>query len=117
MVPWETTIQSKQTQSLGKSLVAIAKSCANIATDVEKAHEEFKLNECGAGGPFQGRYFRFNVDRGLQDIKLHEWKQMEAAESHTDSYLEVNEEELARCIECLVQCDQVTKKKLSTKKK
>ena len=57
-----------RTESLGKSLVAIAKSCANIATNVEDTHQEFKANECGVGGPFRGKYFRFNVDQGLQDI-------------------------------------------------
>ena len=40
-----------RTQSMGKSLIAIAKSCATIATNVEAAHQEFKANECGAQGP------------------------------------------------------------------
>ena len=99
-----------RTQSLGKTLVAIAKSCATIATNVETAHIEFKANDCGSGGPFRDKYFRFNVEQGLQDIKLPEWKQMEAVESHTQHYLEVNEPELDKCIECLVRCDQVEQK-------
>lgn len=106
-----------RTQSLGKTLVAIAKSCATIATNVEAAHQEFKTNECGAGGPFQDKYFRFNVDQGLQDIKLHEWKRMEAMESNTRHYLKINQLELDKCIECLVQCDQVEEEEPSIEEK
>ena len=47
------------------------------------------------------------MEQDLQDIKLHEWKQMEAVESHTHYYLRVNEPELDRCVERLVQSDQV----------
>ena len=83
-----------RTQSLGKTLIAIANSCADIATDVEAAHQEFKRNECGAQGPFRGKYFRFNVDQGLQDIKLHEWKRMGAIASNTRHYLENNDHEV-----------------------
>lgn len=106
-----------ETQSLGRNLVAIAKSCAHIATNVDRAHQEFKTDECGAGGPFRDKYFRFNVDQGLQHIKLHEWKQTEAVESHTHRYLEVNEAELDKCVECLVQCDQVEEKEPSIEEK
>ena len=48
-----------RTQSMGRSLVAIAKACATIALNVEAAHQEFKANECGAQGPFRDIYFRF----------------------------------------------------------
>ena len=102
-----------RTQSLGKTLVAIAKSCATIATNVETAHIEFKADECGAGGPFRDKYFRFNVEQGLQDIRLHECKRMEAVESHTHHYLHINELELDRCVECLVQCDKVEEEETS----
>ena len=102
---------------MGKTLIAIAKSCATIATDVDRAHRDFKENECGAQGPFRDKYFRFNVDQGLQDIKLHEWKQMEVVTSHTVGYLDDNEPELDKCIKCLVQCDQVEEKKTSIEEK
>ena len=96
-----------KTQKLGKSLFAVAKSCADIATDVEKAHEDFKENECGPQGPFRDKYFRFNVDQGLQDIKLHEWKRMGAVTASTLGYLRRNEHEVGKCIECLMKCDVV----------
>ena len=99
-----------RTQSLGKTLAAVARSCAEIATNVEAAHQEFKANECGPGGAFEGKYFRFNVDQGLQDIKLHEWKRMEAVENNTRQYLKINQLELDRCIKCLVPRDQVEEK-------
>lgn len=105
------------TQSLGKSLVAIAKSCAAIAHDVEAAHREFKSNECGAQGPFRGKYFRFNVDQGLQDIKLHEWQKLGEIESNTRHYLKNNDNEVEKCIECLLHCDEVEEKKLSIEAK
>ncbi len=96
-----------QTQSMGRTLVEIAESCARIATNVEDAHQEFKQNECGAEGPFRDKYFRFNVDQGLQNIKLHEWNQMGTVEARTRYYLKTNKLKLDKCIECLVQCDQV----------
>ena len=96
-----------QTQKLGKTLVAIAKSCADIATNIERAHQDFKANECGAQGPFRDKYFRFNVDQGLQDIQLHEWKRMNDVTSRTRHYLRINEHEIDTCVNCLVRCDQV----------
>ena len=94
-----------RTQSLGKTLIAIANSCADIATDVETAHQEFKRDECGAQGPFRGKYFRFNVDQGLQNIKLHEWKRMGKIDSSTRHYLKTNDNEVEKCIECLKHCE------------
>ena len=106
-----------RTQSVGKTLIAIANSCANIATDVEAAHREFKSNECGAQGPFRGKYFRFNVDQGLQDIKLHEWQKLGEIESNTRHYLKNNDNEVEKCIECLLHCDEVEEKKPSIEAK
>ena len=106
-----------RTESFGKTLVAIARSCATIATDVEDAHQKFKANECGAGGLFRDRYFRFNVEQGLQDIKLHEWKRMEAVEGNTRRYLKINQLEIDNCVECLVHCDKVEEEETSIEEK
>ena len=108
-----------RTQKLGKTLVAVAKACARIATNVERAHQEFKRNWCGAQGPYRGKYFRFNVDQGLQDIELHEWqrKRMEAVISSTHYYLGNNETELDLCVKCLLRCDQAEQEDTSIEEK
>ena len=59
-----------KSEKLGKSLVTIAKVCADIAMDTENTHERFRDRECGTDGRFCGKYFRFNVEQGLQGVGL-----------------------------------------------
>lgn len=44
------------------------------------------MDERFQGAP--GIYFRFNVDQGLQDVPMEEWKEMGAVISKTNMYLE-----------------------------
>lgn len=46
-------------------------------------------------------YFRFNVDRGLEDIELDEWKHMGRVETYTDGYL--NQTAVSRQIDTVVK--------------
>ena len=39
------------------------------------------------------RYFRFNVEQGLQDVGLEEWKKINIIESATEGYMESPERE------------------------
>ena len=48
----------------------------------------------------ENRYFRFNVDQGLQSIGLDEYKQQGAMESATERYL-VNQAQKNRVRDCI----------------
>jgi predicted acylesterase/phospholipase RssA len=69
----------------GDSIKEVVKTLARIATDTEKKAESFytRFEELGLGD----RYFRFNVERGLRGIGLHEHSQSELIEAATESYL------------------------------
>jgi len=70
----------------------------DIATETEETEKRFiakwrkHYNE--------NRYFRFNVDQGLQSIGLDEYKQQGAIESATDKYL-VNQAQKNRVRDCI----------------
>ncbi|KAI1092459.1 acyl transferase/acyl hydrolase/lysophospholipase [Rostrohypoxylon terebratum] len=68
--------------NVGKSLVSVvralkdmATSSRQVATDMSKQYGE------------QGCYHRFNVDRGLDDITLSDWKKKSKISAHTRNYL------------------------------
>lgn len=79
-------------RSFGNNPLNIAKTLVAIATDTENAAERFQrhkpdLNEAG-------RYFRFNVARGLEDIGLEESTKMKEIAAATRQY--VQNEEVSR---------------------
>lgn len=65
-----------------KEVVATLKK---IATETEATEVRFyKAQEAlGVGG----RYFRFNVDRGLSDVRLDEHQKVDVIEASTEEYL------------------------------
>ena len=50
----------------------------------------------------QGKYFRFNVEQGMQDIELGEWRQVEKMDAVTTAYLRRPAIEIQRCAESLL---------------
>jgi len=82
----------------GDRLAAVAQSCVDIATNTETTHKKFKERECGAGGRFRNKYFRFNVAQGVQDVTLEEWQAMDDMWVLTYEYLTTIEEELSGCV-------------------
>lgn len=63
-----------------------AKTLKDIATETERTAELFAKSNRGL--LFQQRYFRFNVEQGLQDVGLDEYKQEKTIASATDSYMD-----------------------------
>jgi predicted acylesterase/phospholipase RssA len=89
-----------KTESFGYGLISIAKACKNIATDTEKAELTFRNSY--AASPKQSlhdRYFRFEVEQGLQDIGMEEWKKMKQIWTATTSYLDdqIQADKLRKC--------------------
>jgi hypothetical protein len=56
----------------GKNLLEVGQAFFAIATETEKTAERFARHNSRLGN--EGRYFRFNVIRGLEDIELEEHK-------------------------------------------
>jgi predicted acylesterase/phospholipase RssA len=91
--------------SLGPDLSSVAKSCAEIATDTETAEDNFQRANCEEGGPYRGKYFRFNVTQGLSDVELDESGKAQKIIENTLSHLSkpVVREDLLECAERLRQ--------------
>lgn len=67
-------------------LVGIGQSLLAIATETEKTAERFSRDKLRLDD--MGRYFRFNVLRGLENIGLEESKRKNAIIAATDRYIE-----------------------------
>ena len=67
-------------------LVSIGQSLLVIATETEKTAERFCRDKLGLDDT--GRYYRFNVLRGLEDIGLEDSKRKNAIIAATDRYIE-----------------------------
>ncbi|KAJ5169056.1 uncharacterized protein N7482_004650 [Penicillium canariense] len=46
-----------------------------------------------------GKYYRFNVDQGLQDITLSDWEKASTISSHTNNYLAENERKISKFVD------------------
>ncbi|KAF2801475.1 uncharacterized protein BDZ99DRAFT_221763 [Mytilinidion resinicola] len=68
-----------------KKLVGIPKNLVAIATETEKTAERFCRDKSALDN--KGRYYRFNVLRGLEDIGLEDSKQKNAIIAATNRYI------------------------------
>lgn len=67
-------------------IIGIGQSLLAIATETEKTAERFSRDKSRLDDT--GRYYRFNVLRGLEDIGLEDLKQRNAIVAATDRYIE-----------------------------
>jgi hypothetical protein len=67
-------------------LVSVGQSLLAIATETEKTAERFCRDKSGLDD--KGRYYRFNVLRGLEDVGLEDSKGKNAIIAATDRYVE-----------------------------
>jgi hypothetical protein len=70
----------------GKNVLEIGQVLLAIATETEKTAERFARDKARLGD--EGRYFRFSVLRGLEDIGLEEYKQKNAIVAATSRYIQ-----------------------------
>ncbi|KAL2885064.1 FabD/lysophospholipase-like protein [Ceratocystis lukuohia] len=76
--------------------VSIIKALASMATTSKAAALRLQSKYSGIGG-----YYRFNVDNGLKDITLSEWKKASKISSHTRNYLTENWQLMERYINAI----------------
>lgn len=48
-----------------------------------------------------GQYFRFNVDKGLEDVTLSDWERSSAISAHTQNYLQDNQRAIKKFVDSL----------------
>jgi hypothetical protein len=68
-----------------KSLRDLAQSIAKVATETRKTNEEFSGRYRAL---IDSRFFRFNVETGLQDVGLEEFEQEPLIDARTRLYLD-----------------------------
>jgi len=49
-----------------------------------------------------GRYHRFNVDKGLEDVILSDWDKASKISAHTQNYLQENRRKIERFVKSFV---------------
>ena len=88
------------------ALKRIAEACVALTTSSEQVHQRVlrKCSDEGAGC----KYFRFQVERGMDEIGLQEWEKMDEMGDHTRRYMDEGEGEAKRdeCVDCLMKCGQ-----------
>lgn len=86
---------------VGNDLVEIVKSLEAIVVDTEKTAEMF-ANEIADMPPLERpNYFRFNVDQGLENIGLEEWKQFERLTEASSAFLGAHRRDIEACADAL----------------
>ncbi|CEI60191.1 unnamed protein product [Fusarium venenatum] len=84
--------------SIKDTRMSILKALKKMATTSKKV--ALSLDEqYGASG----KYYRFNVERGLDDISLSDWDKSSTISSHTHNYLNENKREIYKFIQSLTQ--------------
>lgn len=73
-------------QSIIRALKTMVTSSKRVATSLD---EEFGDS---------GQYFRFNVDRGLEDITLSDWEKTSTISAHTRNYLSEKAREIEKFV-------------------
>lgn len=86
-----------QTKGIGTSQAALLQSCSEIVLDTEATARLFVKEYRPLAQ--QGRYYRFNVEQGMQDMGLDEYSahMIDKIDAATDLYLADNEENLGKC--------------------
>ncbi|CAN9251458.1 unnamed protein product [Alternaria alternata] len=87
----------------------LSKSLVGIATETEETERKFIAR--WAKHYDEKRYFRFNVDQGLQEVGLAEYKEQGRMQAATDEYLRHQGQKfrVRDCVENLQQKQSVTK--------
>jgi hypothetical protein len=74
-------------KDIGRRIKPLFESLKDIATDTEKVAGEFREEMKYKYGVEQKVYFRFNVQHGLEQVGLEEWKEMDRTKVATQDYV------------------------------
>ena len=96
-----------QVLSIGTGLgdvVALSDTRKSIIHALKKMATASGQAAARLGGRFgdDGQYFRFNVDRGLQDVTLTDWEKASTISAHTNNYLQEHQKRIAKFVKDFV---------------
>ena len=74
-------------RDVGRTIKPVFDKLTEMATDTEKVAREFKEEMKSRYGIEQKIYFRFNVQHGLEQVGLEEWREMGRTRVATQDYL------------------------------
>lgn len=92
----------KPISAMGSITPSIAEALSEIATDTEEIADEF-VNELRQHGPrFPNmKYFRINVEQGVGDVGLEEYKESRRINQATNDYLNKRQEMVDECAKAI----------------
>jgi Patatin-like phospholipase len=81
------------------ALLKMAKALRSMAMDTESTHELV-----GRAADMKFPYFRFNPERGVGDIGVHDWKKFHGLATHTNAYMLTYDtsKKKTNCSKCLI---------------
>jgi predicted acylesterase/phospholipase RssA len=86
------------------ALQMIGEACVKLSRSAEATHQRTlkAANTQDPDGAFP--YYRFNVERGMDDIRFHEWYKLQEIGAHTSRYLDEGEGRtiLEQCAQTLI---------------
>jgi hypothetical protein len=87
----------------GPSLVGLLRKTIDIATDAEKIAEDVRKGWDRYSRQLSAVYFRFNVEQGLEDVQLDEYRKFGRVSAMTLHYLSKSRvrKDVDRCAECI----------------
>ncbi|KAL9042408.1 MAG: hypothetical protein Q9214_003789, partial [Letrouitia sp. 1 TL-2023] len=84
-------------RDFGRTIKPLFNKLKEMATDTEKVAREFEEEMKHKHGNEQKVYFRFNVQQGLEQVGLQEWKEMERINVATRDYLKSHSSRVEAC--------------------
>ena len=85
------------------TLAAMGKACAELSTNSEQVHQRLLAKSQSRDPRQRFPYHRLNVDRGLEDIGLGEYKRINEIAMHTDAYLDERTDLKNACVKDLMK--------------
>jgi len=83
-------------KSVGTKAFDVMAACVTLATNAENTAQQFRENQLHMVQ--KSKYFRFNVEQGLQNVGIEEWKALGTiVEPATMNYLDKVKVEIATC--------------------
>ena len=84
-------------RDVGRTIKPLFECLKDMATDTEKVAREFEEEMKLKYGIDQQIYFRFNVQHGLENIGLEEWKELDRIKVATSDYLKSKWDQVDKC--------------------
>ena len=101
-------------RSISSNLAGFLKGAVKMLTDAEDTAKVFSASVLGRELALTGRYFRFNVPHGMEDLQLDEWKATGRMKALATEYLSHadNGDSILSCAQSLLYPDENCKSDL-----